>query len=161
MRIRKIIAATTIVFALTTTFSLAKHSNFEPTVKDNQPRVEQKENQNQDEKKIDPIKVLERKKEKIKKLHKEGKITKEKAEEKLKKIDKKIEEVKEFQKLPLEQKRERVINNFKRELDMLVRDGKMKPEEAERLLKEVTEKIKNWDGSGYPMIQNNFKRIKR
>lgn len=44
---------------------------------------------------------------------------------------------------------------------MLVRDGKMKPEEAERLLKEVTEKIKNWDGSGYPMIQNNFKRIKR
>lgn len=160
MSLRKIVAAATICFALTTTVSLAKNPYIQK-VENTEQKTEQREEQSQDTRKLDPLQVLEKRKEKINKLLKEGKIPKEKAEEKLRKIDRRIEEIKEFQKLPLEKKRERVINNFRHELDKLVRDGAIKPEEAERLMNEVTEKINKWDGSGYPIMQDNMRQIRK
>lgn len=160
MSLRKFVAATTIFFALTTTVSLAKNPYIQK-VENTEQKTEQREEQSQDTRKLDPLQVLEKRKEKINKLLKEGKIPKEKAEEKLRKIDRRIEEIKEFQKLPLEKKRERVINNFRHELDKLVRDGAIKPEEAERLMNEVTEKINKWDGSGYPIMQDNMRQIRK
>ncbi|NLM73210.1 MAG: hypothetical protein GX184_04165 [Clostridiaceae bacterium] len=160
MSLRKFVAAATIFFALTTTVSLAKNPYIQK-VENTEQKTEQREEQSQDTRKLDPLQVLEKRKEKINKLLKEGKIPKEKAEEKLRKIDRRIEEIKEFQKLPLEKKRERVINNFRHELDKLVRDGAIKPEEAERLMNEVTEKINKWDGSGYPIMQDNMRQIRK
>jgi len=160
LSLRKFVAAATIFFALTTTVSLAKNPYIQK-VENTEQKTEQREEQSQDTRKLDPLQVLEKRKEKINKLLKEGKIPKEKAEEKLRKIDRRIEEIKEFQKLPLEKKRERVINNFRHELDKLVRDGAIKPEEAERLMNEVTEKINKWDGSGYPIMQDNMRQIRK
>ena len=160
MSLRKFVTAATIFFALTTTVSLAKNPYIQK-VENTEQKTEQREEQSQDTRKLDPLQVLEKRKEKINKLLKEGKIPKEKAEEKLRKIDRRIEEIKEFQKLPLEKKRERVINNFRHELDKLVRDGAIKPEEAERLMNEVTEKINKWDGSGYPIMQDNMRQIRK
>lgn len=150
MKLKKLAAATAFVLVLFSPISTvtAKRSDIEPGAKDKNIQLEKREKVN--EKERDPIKVLENKKERVKKLLQEGKISKEKADELIKKLDSKIEEIKEFQSLPLEEKRKRIINNFNVELERLVKEGKMDKQEAERLLKEVTEKINRWDGSGYP-----------
>lgn len=98
----------------------------------------------------DPIKRLQGKKEKIKKLLDEGKITKEKAEEKLRLIDEKIKKIEEFNKLPLNEKKEKLINSFRTFTNNLVEKGVITKEKAEELLKEYESKVKQWDGSGKP-----------
>lgn len=98
----------------------------------------------------DPIKALESKKEKIQKLLKEGKITKEKADAITAKIDAKIKEIQEFNKLPLKQKKEKLISNFKASIERKVKEGKLSQDKADELIKKFNEKVQKWDGSGYP-----------
>lgn len=104
----------------------------------------------------DPIKALEEKKAEIQEKAKEGKITKEKADELCKKIDERIKEIQEFDKLSVEQKKERIIKKFNEVLEKKINEGEIAKEEAEFMRKEFNEKIKNWDGKGYPRF-----RIKR
>lgn len=104
----------------------------------------------------DPIKMLEEKKAEIQEKLKEGKITKEKADELTIKIDERIKEIKEFDKLTTEQKKEKLIKKFDEVMDKKIKEGRITKEEAEILKKEFNEKIKNWDGKGYPRF-----RIKR
>ena len=144
MQLKKLAAATTIILVLSSPVSAM--ANFQPVVKDKQIQHEHRLK----EKERDPIKALEAKKERVKELLKEGKITKEKAEEIIQRLDNKIEKVKEFQSLPLEEKRKRVINNLTIELERLVKEGKMTKQDADQLLKEASDKIKKWDGTGYP-----------
>lgn len=100
----------------------------------------------------DPIKSLEMKKQKIRKMQEENKITKEKADEIISKIDTRIKEIEEFNKLPLDQKKAKLLERFKKSVDKRVEKGRITPEEADKMIREYTEKIEKWDGNGYPRL---------
>lgn len=98
----------------------------------------------------DPVRYLQDKKEKIKKLQEEGKINKEEADEKIKKTEEKIKEIEEFRKLPPEKKKKKLIEDFKTYIDGMVEKEIISREKADKLLKEYEEKVKQWDGNGKP-----------
>ncbi len=98
----------------------------------------------------DPLKRLQEKREKIQSLLKEGKITKEKADSITSRIDSKIKKIEEFNKLSPEQKKEKLMNDFKERLEKKVKDGRLTRGKADSMLKEFTEKVQKWDGNGYP-----------
>lgn len=100
----------------------------------------------------DPIKFLEMKKQKIRKMQEENKITKEKADEIISRIDARIKEIEEFNKLPLDQKKERMLEKFKKSMDEKVQKGKITREEADKRIQKFKEKIEKWDGNGYPRL---------
>ncbi len=106
----------------------------------------------------DPIKMLQEKKEKVREMLKEGKITKEQADAKISKIDARIKRIEEFNKLPLSEKKVKLISNFKAAMDRKVKDGKLTQSEAEEIIKEFTGKVEKWDGKGYPgFLGKSFK----
>lgn len=98
----------------------------------------------------DPLGALESKKSEVQRLQKEGKISKEKAETIIRKIDRRIAEIHAFNKLNLEQKREKLKKDCKEFLDSQVEKGRLEPEKAKRIYQEYSEKIDKWDGTGYP-----------
>lgn len=98
----------------------------------------------------DPLKELQNKKEKIDSLLKEGKITKDEADKIKSRIDKKIKEINEFNKLPLEQKKEKLISRFKKKIEIKVSKGKLTRQQADELMRKFSEMIQKWDGTGYP-----------
>lgn len=98
----------------------------------------------------DPLKVLENRKNEIEELLNEGKISKDKAEAILKKIDAAIAEIKKFNNMSLEEKRDRLIKDCKDYLENLVEKGEMDKEKASEILEKYSDKIKKWDGTGYP-----------
>jgi len=100
----------------------------------------------------DPIKALESKKEKVQAQLKEGKITKEKADEIIAKIDAMIKKIQEFNNLTLQQKKDKLIGDFKTSVDKRVKDGKLTQEKADELIKNYTDKVNKWDGTGYPKL---------
>lgn len=104
----------------------------------------------------DPLSVLENKKSEVQRLLKEGKISKEKAEAIIRKIDKRIAEIHAFNKLTLEQKREKLKKDCKEFLDSQVEQGRLEPEKAERIYMEYSEKLEKWDGTGYPKFFRKF-----
>ena len=108
----------------------------------------------------DPLTVLENRKEEIKKQLKEGRISREEADAILKRIETGIAEIKKFSALPLEEKRARLIKDCKDYLDSLVERGEMDRDKAGRILKDYTEKINKWDGTGYPRFLRKFGKAK-
>jgi len=151
LKIKELIVSAAVIFTLTTSISFAAPGNtgIEHVV---DTKIQEKgcEKQPNDPKmKRDPIKDLEEKKSKIQNLLKEGKISQEKADEILAHIDKRIGEIKEFDKLTLEQKKEKLTKDFKAHLDQMVNEGKMTKDEADKMMKMITEKLKDWDGTGY------------
>lgn len=109
----------------------------------------------------DPIAALEEKKSEISDLLKEGKITQQKADEMINRIDAKIAEIKAFSKLTLQQKKDKLIKDCKNRLDVLVKAGKFDRKKADEILKNYTEKIKQWDGTGYPKFFDKGMRGKK
>lgn len=109
-----------------------------------------KGNFDRDDFKKDPIAALEGRKNEILKHLNEGKIPKEEADAIIKKIDARIAEVKNFNTLTLDQKRDKLLKDCKSRLDLLVKDGKLDKKKADDMLKKYTDKIKQWDGVGYP-----------
>lgn len=103
----------------------------------------------------DPIKALEHKKERVQVKLKEGKITKEKANEIIARIDARIKKIQDFNKLTLQQKKDKLISDFKAHMDKKVKGGKLSRDKADELIKMHTEKVNQWDGNGYPKF---FKR---
>jgi len=101
----------------------------------------------------DPLKVLQSKKEKIKSLLKEKKITKEKADAMTARIDAMIKEIQKYDSLPLQGKRDVLINNFKASVDKRVKNGRLTQDVADTMVKDFTDKITKWDGKGYPQFQ--------
>jgi lipoate-protein ligase A len=81
---------------------------------------------------------------------KEGKITKEKADKITAKIDSRIEKIQQFNSLTTQQKKDKLIGDFKASLDEKVKAGRLTQEMADELLKKYTDKVNQWDGSGYP-----------
>lgn len=109
----------------------------------------------------DPIKVLEKKKEKVRSLEKEGKITKEKADAIIGKIDKKIKEIKDFNNLTPEQKRERLTEKFEKVIERRVEEGKLTKKEADKLIRQFKKDVKEYDGKGYPEFLRKYFKTKR
>lgn len=103
-----------------------------------------------DEFRKDPIKALENRKAEIQSLVKEGKLTKEKADEITARLDSKIKEIQDFNKLTLQQKKDKLIKDCRTSLDRLIKEGKMDKAKADTIFEEYLNKVKNWDGNGYP-----------
>lgn len=106
----------------------------------------------------DPIKMLERRKEKIKLLLEEGKIDKKEADEITARIDLKIKEIQSFNKLSLQKKKEKLVNDCRAAVEKRVQEGKLDRSKADTIIKNYTEKINKWDGNGYPQFHS--KRFK-
>jgi len=98
----------------------------------------------------DPVEALKQKKEKVQSLLKEGKITKEQADAIIAKIDAKIKAIEEFNKHSPQQKKEKLLERFKASVEKKVKEGKLTREKADELIRKFSEKLKNWDGTGYP-----------
>jgi hypothetical protein len=101
----------------------------------------------------DPVKMLENMKKELQTKVRNGEITKEKAEAITGKINAKIKEIKEFDKLTLPEKKSKLTSSFKSFIEEKVKSGKLTREKADELLKKHTERIKEWDGTGYPMLR--------
>lgn len=102
----------------------------------------------------DPLKRLENRKENIQKEYKEGKITKEKADELTQKIDKHIAKIKEFNSLPLPQKKERLSEKVRSHIEREVTDGKITKEEGEKIINDFKKDIESWDGKEPPKFMH-------
>lgn len=120
---------------------------------DKQPEL-RKECKDREDFSKDPVKMLEKRKEQVQSLYREGKITKEQADEIIRKLDSKINEINEFNKLPVKQKKEKLINDFKARIEKKVEEGKITKDEANKLMEEFTKKVEQWDGNGYPRFHD-------
>ncbi|PYG87813.1 uncharacterized protein DUF2680 [Ruminiclostridium sufflavum DSM 19573] len=109
----------------------------------------------------DPIKRLEERKESIKKECEEGKITKEKADELTKKIDERIAKIKEFNSLPLQEKKDRLNEKIKAHVEHDVQNGKITKEEGDKIIQEFNKQLENWDGSDFPKFKGKCERNKK
>lgn len=151
MKIKAMIASAVIIASLSATSAFAiPVTACAETVKYDIAESKRIRHKNCGECMEDPIARLENKKSEVLKMLDEGKITKENADAVIKKIDSRIAEIKDFNKLTLDQKREKLIEDCKSRLDLLVKDGKIDKKKADDIQKSYTDKIKQWDGVGYP-----------
>jgi len=105
----------------------------------------------------DPVKALEEKKEKIRELQKQGKISEEEANEMIKKIDEKIKLIEEFKKLPAEKKKEVLISKFKERIEEKVKEGKLTRVEADKIIEKYTEKLNKLKEKDFQNFKYNGK----
>lgn len=148
------------VIALAQNNGLAENTGYEHVLKGNFVHNDgkcEKFKCNPSKKHKDPVKALEEKKEEVKDLLKQGKITEEEADELIKKIDDMIKKIEEFNRLPLEKKKEVLINKFKEHVEKKVDEGKLTREKADEIIKEHIEKINRWNGKGYPDFKHKGK----
>lgn len=106
----------------------------------------------------DPVKYLEEKKQSIEKDLKEGRITKEKADEMTKEIDERIQKIKEFNSLPLPEKKEKILSRYKSHIEKKVYDGKITKEEGEKRLVEFQKELDQWDGKDILKLKDRHKQ---
>jgi len=174
VKFRKIVIATALMAALSSVSVFAAPNSValkESTIAQQKNQIEQKRegerskhksNENGSETQIDPIQKLRDKKAKVKELLDAGKITKEEADDLNAKIDARIKEIEEFNKLTVEQKREKLKKGFKEKIDKKVKEGKISKKDADEIIKRFNEKIDEWDGTGYPgfMYKSYIKKHK-
>jgi len=160
MRLKKVLSIAIAAACVAVTSAFAEPVDLNGSKSDKEFKQEEKLEIKDFKKVEDPVKALERKKEKIQSLLKEGKISKEKADALISKIDEKIKKIEEFNKLPLEQKKEKLISKFKSYTERKVKEGKLTREKADELIKDFTERIQKWDGKGYPDL-GKYKCFKR
>jgi len=153
LKLKRIMTLTTLTLCLATTAVFAQ-VNVDTKGTENTPPKKFESLEDKDLREQDPIKHLERMKEKVQSLLKEGKITKEEADKINAKIDEKIKMINEFNKLPLDKKKEKLLSDLKARLDEKVKEGKLSKGQANKIMKEYEKKIKEWDGNGFPRIHN-------
>ncbi len=107
-----------------------------------------------EELKNNPVKALEDRKAKIESAVKEGKLPREKADKMIDHINKTISSVKEFDKLSVTQKKEKLKKDFNAMIEKKIEKGRIDKDKADALIKDFGDKIEKWDGKGYP--QFNF-----
>lgn len=95
----------------------------------------------------DPAKRLEQMKENLDKRVQEGKMTKEEADKIIADCEKRQKDMQDFQNLPLDQKKAKMLENEKQRLDNLVKDSKITQKEADLRLELLKERLTNWDGT--------------
>ncbi|MEJ6950805.1 hypothetical protein [Natronospora cellulosivora (SeqCode)] len=100
--------------------------------------------------------MLEGLKEKIQIKLKNGEITEEKANELNESIDKRLEEIKEFKKLTLEQKKSKLISELESRMEEEVEDGKISQEKANIIVEKFIKELEDWDGESYPKFMKKY-----
>ncbi|HEX2924667.1 MAG TPA: DUF2680 domain-containing protein [Ruminiclostridium sp.] len=105
----------------------------------------------------DPINYLEKKKQSIEKDRQEGRINKEKADEMTKEIDERIQKIKEFNSLPLPEKKQKILSRYQSHIEKKISDGMITREEGQKRLAEFKKEIDNWDGNGLPDFKMEHK----
>ncbi len=105
-----------------------------------------------EELKSNPVKALEDRKAKIESAVKEGKLPKEKADKMIEHINKTISSVKEFDKLSVAQKKEKLKKDFNEAIEKKIEKGRIDKDKADALIKDFGNKIDKWDGKGYPQF---------
>lgn len=108
----------------------------------------------------DPIKRLEEKKEQIQSDLKEGKLTKEEADALTKKVDHHIAKIKEFNSMPLPEKKEHLAKKFKSHVEQQVKDGKLTKNEGDKLLEDFSKSLNEWDGTTAPKFMRGIHKQK-
>ncbi|MCX7709518.1 MAG: hypothetical protein N2484_06675 [Clostridia bacterium] len=98
--------------------------------------------------KVDPAQLLEKRKADIQQRVKDGKLTQTEADKAIAQVEAKVKEMQEFNSLTLEQKREKLLNDFTASISQRVKDGKLTQAEADKNIAEFKTKLSNWDGSG-------------
>jgi len=98
----------------------------------------------------DPVEVLEGLKKKTEKRLKAGEISKEEAKRIKTRIDERIKEIKEFEKLPLAEKKKLLISSLESRLEKKLEENKLSQEKAAEILQKKLEEIEAWDGKSYP-----------
>ncbi|OPZ94308.1 MAG: hypothetical protein BWY74_00670 [Firmicutes bacterium ADurb.Bin419] len=164
MKISKILLAFAVTANLFAAVAFAEPANTKPS----SPAIEQKNSDKTSEKGFkcqhkhmkeemlnDPVKALESKKKDVLELEKEGKISKEEADKITRKIDERIKDIQEFNKLTIEQKREKLISKYKTRMALKVKEGKLTQEKADERIADFTREIQNWDGNGLPSLFHN------
>ncbi|MFZ5989635.1 MAG: hypothetical protein ACOYWZ_21265 [Bacillota bacterium] len=109
--------------------------------------------------KSDPIKDLQTLRKEVQEDYKQGNISKDELDLALTKIDRKLNAVKEFNKLSLEQKKDRLINEFTKAVNRKVQEGKISENDMEKIISVFTEKVNAWDGKGYPTFYHNGVKV--
>lgn len=99
---------------------------------------------------INPIKELQTLKKEIQKDYKQGNLSKDELDFALTKIDRKLNSIKEFNKLSLEEKKARLIDDFTKAVNINVQGGKISENDMEKIISTFTEQVNSWDGKGYP-----------
>lgn len=143
---------------------LANINNLEPPVSNSQvinssicedqiveeKAVEEKVFLKKEKKEKDPVEVLEGLKKKTEKRLKAGEISKEEAKRIKTRIDERIKEIKEFEKLPLAEKKKLLISSLESRLEKKLEENKLSQEKAAEILQKKLEEIEAWDGKSYP-----------
>ncbi len=109
----------------------------------------------------DPLKYLEEKKQSIEKDLKEGLISKEESDEKIKEIDQRIQKIKEFNSLPLPEKKAKIYSRFQKHIDRKVSEGKLTSEEGQKFLTEFKKELDQWDGKDFPKFKMDKMKHKK
>lgn len=100
--------------------------------------------------KYHPIERLNKKKAKIADMEKYGKISAQDAKKLTDEIDKKISEIGKFNSLTLKEKKNALKEKFKTRLSEKVKKGKITQDKADNIYADISKKIDEWNGSGYP-----------
>lgn len=155
MKLFRILASVVAVACLTVTTAFAA-----PDMAKSEKNHEKNFKQKCSEFEKDPIKALESRKAEVQSLFNDGKITKEKADAITARIDGRIKEINEFNKLSVQEKRVKLINDFKTFIDNKVKEGKLTKEEADIKVKDFNDKVTKWDGKGYPKFHGMWHKGK-
>ncbi len=156
MAVRRLLAVTVIAACMATTAAFAcsdtSKSGAAPTANNSTCITQKKAPVNFKDakaKNMDPVKLLESRKEKIQAQLKDGKITKEQADKELAAIDAQIKQINDFNALTLDQKKQKLIDDFKANIEKQVTAGKLTREKADQMIKNYTDKMSKWDGKGF------------
>lgn len=152
MKIAKGLVTAVLVASISATAAFAAPSVLAGTEQQSQADTVKMYSLESARKQLDPIKALEAKKEKVQQMLRDGKITQEKADEITARINFKIKKIEEFNKLRPEEKKAKLISEFNARMSKKVKDGKITQDEANEKIEKFTERINQWDGTGYPPI---------
>ncbi|ADL69453.1 hypothetical protein Tthe_1969 [Thermoanaerobacterium thermosaccharolyticum DSM 571] len=103
-------------------------------------------------KKADPIQLLENLKAKIEEKYSQGKISQNQENNIITKINSAEQKIENFNNMTLDQKKQTLIDYFTTIVNNEVKNGKITQDKANTLIKNFTDKVNKWDGTGYPPV---------
>ncbi len=103
-------------------------------------------------KKADPIQLLENLKAKIEEKFSQGKISQNQENNIITKINSAEQKIENFNNMTLDQKKQTLIDYFTTIVNNQVKNDKITQDKANILIKNFTDNVNKWDGTGYPPV---------
>ncbi|WP_434564408.1 hypothetical protein PQ690_09675 [Thermoanaerobacterium thermosaccharolyticum] len=103
-------------------------------------------------KKADPIQLLENLKAKIEEKYSQGKISQNQENNIITKINSAEQKIENFNNMTLDQKKQTLIDYFTTIVNNQVKNDKITQDKANILIKNFTDNVNKWDGTGYPPV---------